>query len=214
MWNCRTAISAFLLALSFGGAAHAQKYAWIDMQQAVLATTDGKKASAAINEKFAPLKAQLDQMAKDIQAKQDAFTKNRATMTPAQVTAAQTEIQTLTTSLQRKQEDAQQDLNDEENKQLGNIVPKLQQIINQYAAANQIILVVDTSVSPNNLIYGDKSLNIIVPIVTAYEKANGGTAAPTSGTAPAGGSAPAPATGTVPRASTPAPKPPATTPAK
>lgn len=200
MWNCRTAISASLLALAFGSAAHAQKFAWIDMNQAALLTADGKKASAAINEKFAPLKAQLDQAAKDIQAKQDAFTKNRATMTPAQITAAQTEIQTLTTNLQRKQEDAQQDLNDEENKQFAPIVPKLQQIVNQYAAANQITIVVDTSVSPNNLIYGDKSLNITAQIVAAYEKASGSAAAPAMGTSPP--------------LSTTAPKAPAPTPAK
>lgn len=206
MWNCKAAVSACLLAMAFGSAAHAQKYAWINMQQAVLATADGQKASKAIDEKFSPLKAQLDQLAKDIQAKQDAFTKNQATMTPAQLTAAQTEIQTLTTNLQRKQEDAQQDLNDEENKQLGQIVPKLQQIINQYAAANQIILVIDTSISPNNLIYGDKSLNILAPILAAYEKAGGGTAAPPSGTAPAGNAQPGPpGPKAVPR--TPAPTP-------
>ena len=173
------------------------------MQEAVLATSDGKKASAAINDKFGPLKTQIDQLAKDIQAKQDAFTKTRTTMTPAQTTAAQTEIQTMTTSLQRKQEDAQQDLNDEESKQLQPIVQKLQQTINQYAAANQIILVVDTSISPNNLIYGDKALNIIGPVVAEYEKASSGTAAtPPSGTAPAGGTPPGPKA--VPRTPTPA----------
>jgi outer membrane protein len=214
-------LSLSALALVLGtGAAQAQKFAIINMQQAVLATADGKKASQAINTKFTPVKAEIDQMVKDIQAKQDAFTKNRATMTPAATTAAQAEIQDLTTKLQRRQEDAQQDLQDEENKQLGVIVPKLQQIINQYAAANGITFVIDTSANPNNLIYGDASLNIIAPIVTAYEKANGGPAAP-SGAAGAGTSAPSgatpaatrpaappaarPAAGTTPK-TTPAPK--------
>jgi hypothetical protein len=135
-------------------------------------------------------------MAKNIQVKQDAFTKNRATLSPSAATAAQADIQDLTTKLQRRQEDAQQDLQDEENKQLGVIVPKLQQIINQYAAANGITFVIDTSANPNNLIYGDASLNITVPIVTAYEKANGGIVAPgaapsPSGTAPAATKPPA-----------------------
>jgi Skp family chaperone for outer membrane proteins len=181
-------LSLCALTLALGtGVAQAQKFAIISMQQAVLLTTEGKKASAAINTKFTPVKAEIDQMAKSIQAKQDAFTKNRATLSPAAATAAQTEIQDLTTKLQRRQEDAQTDLQDEENKQLAVIVPKLQQIINQYAAANGITFVIDTSANPNNLIYGDKSLNIIEPIVTAYEKANGGTAAPApSGTAPSG----------------------------
>jgi outer membrane protein len=168
-------ISLSALALALGtGAAQAQKFAIIDMQQAVLLTTDGKKASAAINSKFAPVKAEIDGMVKNIQTKQDAFTKNRATLSPAAVTAAQEEIQDLTTKLQRRQEDAQQDLQDEENKQLGVIVPKLQQVINQYAAANGITFVIDTSANPNNLIFGDASLNIIAPVITAYEKANGG----------------------------------------
>lgn len=168
------------------GVAQAQKFAIIDMQQAVLTTTDGKKAAQAINVKFSPIKVEIDQLTKDIQAKQDAFTKNRATQSAAAAAAAQQEIETLTTNLKRKQEDAQQDLDAEENKQLGGIVPKLQQIINQYAAANQISFVIDTSANPNNLIFGDSSLNIIAPVVTAYEKALGGAApaAPSSATPP------------------------------
>jgi len=206
-------LSLSALALVLGtGAAQAQKFSIINMQQAVLLTTDGKKASAAINAKFTPVKAEIDRMAKDIQAKQDAFTKNRATLSPSAATAAQAEIQDLTTKLQRRQQDAQQDLQDEENKLLAVIVPKLQQIINQYAAANGITFVIDTSAEPNNLIFGDASLNILAPIVTAYEKANGGVVPPAGAAAPAG-AAPAPTTAThppgpvtTPRTTAPAPK--------
>jgi outer membrane protein len=177
-------ISLSALALALGtGAAQAQKFAIIDMQQAVLLTPDGKKASAAINAKFTPVKAEIDQLVKDIQAKQDAFTKNRATLSASALSAAQNEIQDLTTKLQRRQQDAQQDLQDAENKHLAVIVPKLQQVINQYAAANGITFVIDTSANPNNLIFGDASLNIIAPVLAAYEKANGGVA-PAAGGAP------------------------------
>ena len=64
-------------------------------------------------------------------------------------------------------------IKDDESKQFGPIMPKLEQIINSYAVANQISFVVDTSANPNNLIYADKSLNIIAPVVMAYEKASG-----------------------------------------
>jgi outer membrane protein len=187
----------FAVALS-AGVAQAQKIAIIDMQQAVLATSDGKKAAAAIDDKFAPVKAQLDQLQKDIVAKQDQYTKTRSTLSPTAASAAQTEIERLTTELKRKQEDAQQDLQDEESKRLGGIVPKLEQIINSYAVANQISFVVDTSANPNNLIYADKSLNIIAPVVLAYEKASGTPATPAASSAPK-----PPGTG--------APKPPAAT---
>ncbi len=210
MLNFRVACSrAFVLpalAVVLGsGAAQAQKFAIIDMQKAVLATSDGRKATEAINTKFAPLKTQIDQLAKDIQAKQDAFTKNRATMSPSAAAAAQAEIESMTTSFNRKREDAQQDLNEEENKQLGVIVPKLQQIITQYAAANGITFVLDTSTDRNNLIYGDGSLNIISPVVLAYEKAAGTAAA--APTTPPAAAPPAPKTSTpattVPRTAAP-----------
>jgi outer membrane protein len=194
--------SLLTVALS-AGVAQAQKIAIIDMQQAVLATSDGKKAAAAIDDKFAPLKAQLDQLQKDIVAKQDQYSKTRSTLSATAATAAQTEIEKLTTDLKRRQEDAQQDLQEEESKRLGGIVPKLEQIINAYAAANQIMFVVDTSANPNNLIYADKSLNIIAPVVTAYEKAAGSPAP----AAPAASSAPKPPATT-------APKPPAAAPPK
>ena len=197
----------FAVALS-AGVAHAQKFAIIDMEQAVLATTDGKKAAAAIDAKFGPVKTQLDQLQKDIVAKQDQYTKTRSTLSPAAASALQTEIERMTTDLKRKQEDAQQDLQDEENKLLGGIMPKLQQAINSYAAANQITFVVDTSASPNNLIYADKSLNIIAPVVMAYEKAAGtpASAAPaaTGAPKPPAATAPRPPAQTAPRTTTPA----------
>jgi outer membrane protein len=175
-----------VLAAALGGAtAQAQKIAIVSMQQAVLATSDGKKAAVAIDAKFAPLKAQLEQLQKDIIAKQNQLTKNGSTMTPAAVTAAQTEIQSLTTALKRKQEDAQQDLQDEESKQLGGIVPRLTQVINAYAVANQITFVVDTSASPNNLVYADGKINITAAIVEGYEKAAGAPAATTPAKTPA-----------------------------
>ena len=100
--------SLLVVALS-GGVARAQKIAIIDMQQAVLATSDGKKAAAAIDAKFAPLKTQLDQLQKEIVAKQDEYSRTRSTLSATAATAAQTEIQRLTTELTRKQEDAKQD---------------------------------------------------------------------------------------------------------
>ena len=150
---CGRLIAVSALAAALGaGAAQAQKIAIIDMQRAVLATSDGKKAAAAIDAKFAPVQAEFDQLTKNLAAKQNDFTKNRATMSPTAISAAQSEIEALTTSLKRKREDAQQDVQDEENKQLGGIVPKLQQVINSYAVANQLTFVVDTSASPNNLV--------------------------------------------------------------
>jgi outer membrane protein len=200
-------VSVSVLAIALGcGVAQAQKIAIIDMQGAVLNTTDGKKAAAQIDAKFAPKKAELDQLQKDILAKQDQFTKTRGTMNATALAAAQSELESLSTSLKRKQEDAQQDLQEEENKVLGGIMPKLQQVINAYAAANQITVVVDSSANPNNLIYADASVNITPAVLTAYEKA-AAERAPTPKTAAPSVTTPKPpaATTTRPPASSTAP---------
>ena len=164
----RQLIAAGALAVALGaGTAQAQKFAIIDMQKAVLATSEGKKAAAEIDAKFSPVKDELDKLQKDILQKQDAYTKGRGTMSAAALASLQAEIASLTTALNRKKEDAQQDLQEEENRLLGGIMPKLQQVINEYATANQINFVLDSSANPNNLIYGDGSLNIISPVVLA-----------------------------------------------
>lgn len=206
-------MSALAVALS-GVAAQAQKIAVLDMQATILATPDGKKAALDIDAKFAPRKVELQQIQKDLTDKQDKLSKGGATMSPAAVKSAQAEIDLLTTTLKRKQEDAQQDLQDEENKQLGAIVPKLQQVINAYAALNQISVVVDSSANPNNLIYAESSLNIMGPVLAAYEKATApvaGAAAAPKATAPASAAPKTPATTTPRPPASPgtAPKPPA-----
>ena len=189
-------LAVAVLAVALGGtAAQAQKIAIVDMQKAVLFTSDGKKAAAAIDAKFAPLKAQLEQLQKDITAKQDQFLKNRATMNEAAISAAQSEIEAMSTSLKRKREDAQQDLQEEENNQLGAIMPKLQQVINAYALLNQFNFVVDTSANPNNLVYAHESINITAAVVAAYEKASG---------APAAAASPAPPNAAAPKTAAPA----------
>jgi outer membrane protein len=194
------ASTALMLALG-SGVAQAQKVAILDMQGAVLATSDGKKAAAGIDAKFSPVKAELDKLQQDITDKQDKLTKGRATMSAQAITDAQAELDSLSTSLKRKNEDAQQDLQEEENKALGGIMPKMQQIINEYAAANQITIVVDSSANPNNLVYAEAAINITPAILAAYEKSLGAASA----------SAPAAAPRVTPPASTAAPKAPATT---
>ncbi len=196
----KMSVAVGALSLGISGVAHAQKIAWLDMQQAMLATSDGKKAAAAIEAKFTPVKADLEKLDKQITDKQDAYAKSRSTMTPAAAQALQQEIQSLTTQLQRKQQDAQQDLQDEENKQFGPLMPRLTQAVNGYAAANQIILVIDSSAQGNNLLVADKSLNIIEPVVQAYEKLAGAPAPAASGASPTAPAAKQPAS------STPAPK--------
>src|SRR5215218_9579091 len=71
-------------AVGFAALAHAQaapsKVAIISVQQAILQTKDGQKASAALQAKFLPKRQQLEKKQADIQALQDQMKKGSATM--------------------------------------------------------------------------------------------------------------------------------------
>jgi outer membrane protein len=190
-----------LLAVMLGinALAQAPKIAIIDMQGALLTTQEGKKAAEDLKAKFGPTEQELNKRQQDLQAKQENYRKNSATMTAAQKSSLEREIDTVQKALSRDAEDAKADFDQAQNQLLGGIMQKMRAVLNKYAADNGITMIVDVSTQPNNLLYADKSTNISEQIVKLFDAA------------PAAGATPPPATSKpaappAPRPATPAPK--------
>lgn len=176
-----------------------QKVAWVDMQQALLSTTDGQNAQAELKKKFAPKEDEFQKRQQELQSKQAQYQKTANTLSDAAKATAERDMENLSRILQRDNEDAQQDFQAEENRVLTPLLQKMQNVINKYAADNQIAIVVDASRQQNNLIYADPAADITKAIVLLYNQA------PAAATpAPA---APKPASPPPVRPATPAPKP-------
>jgi outer membrane protein len=194
------------LALGLAVLAHAQtaaptKVAIISVQQAILQTQDGQKASAQLQTKFTPRRQELEKKDASIKALQDQMKKGSATMSDEAKNKIARDIDSTQKSLQRDNEDFEADLQQEEGKIMQDLGQKMMDVIIKYASQNQIAVVLDVSNQQTPVLWADPSADITTEIEKLYDQAH-----PSAG-APAGTAKPA-----TPPAST--AKPPATPPAK
>lgn len=198
----RSQIKLALLVLATVAVASAQKAVWLDMQSALLGTQDGQTVQTELKKKFEPKEQEFQKRQNDLQAKQAQYQKTGGTMSETAKASAEREMEALGRAMQRDNEEAQQDFQAEENRVLAPLLQKMQNIINKYAADNQIGMVVDASRQQNNLIYADPASDITKAIITLYNQAPAAPAAVAPTAATPRPAAPAPA-----RRAIPAPKP-------
>jgi outer membrane protein len=161
--------SVFAGACSMGWA-QAPKIAVVDMQGALLQTRDGQKAAAELKTKFSPKEQELQKRNADLQSKQDQYRKSENTLSADQKASLARDIDTIQRNLQRDAQDARQDFEEAQNKLMGGLLQKMQQVLTAYANQNQITMIFDISAQPNNLLYADKATNITAAIIAMYNK--------------------------------------------
>ncbi len=179
-----TGLKLALIAGLAGAAAWAQapqKIAVINMQEALVSTGDGKKAIADLRAKYGPRDAELQKRAADLQAKQEQYRKTQATLSDENKAKIETDIATLTRTIQRDEEDMKQDTDQDQQRVTNELGGKIMQVLTKYAADNQFTLVFDVSGQPNNILFASNAVDITRDIIAAYDKA----APATSSAAPA-----------------------------
>jgi outer membrane protein len=164
--------SILLPALAFAAlSAQAQNLAVIDMQGAILRTTDGQKAAQDLRAKYDPIQQALAKRGQTLTAKQDLYRKTVDGMNDTAKAAAERDIQALTKDIQRDADDAKTDAQQDQNKALAPILQRLETIMRKYAADKQISMIVDLSSQPNNLLFAAASTNITTDVIDLYNKA-------------------------------------------
>lgn len=192
-------------------AAAQQKIAVIDVQSALIATQDGKKAAADLSAKYSPRDQALQRRQAEIQAKQEQYRKNQATMSADARAAAEKDLDNLTRTFQRDAQDAQQDLEQDQQRILQQLGPRMVQVVEKYAKDHGINIVFNLAAEPQMILYTSNAVDITRDIVALYDIAppQMTNAATGSDSRPA---LPAPKPGAP--LQTPAPKPPAPAPPK
>jgi outer membrane protein len=201
-------LPALLLAVTV--LVHAQgaapvKIGIIHVQAAILGTKDGQKAAADLNAKIAPRKSELEKKKAAIDALQEQLRKGSATMSEDAKNRIMRDIDSNTKALNRDNEDAQADIEQEESKIFNDLGAKLYAIVEKYAKDNGFSMILDVSGQQQPVWWASDSINITTEVVALYDKANpGGGAGVTAAPAPRP-AAPAPRPA-VPAATPPAPK--------
>ena len=148
------------------------KVAIIQLQQAIVRTQEGQKASADMQAKFGPRRTALEKRNTEIQGLQDQLNKGGATMTDAAKQKLAEDIASGQKKLQRDGEDFDSDVQNYENGLMQQIVAKMVDVIAKYATQNGYAMVVDVSNQQSPLIWADQAFVITDAIIKLYDQAH------------------------------------------
>ena len=168
------------------------KVAVINIQSAIVSTKDGQKAAGDIQARFNPKKAEFEKRQNDISQLQDQLNRGANTLSDDARQNLMRQIDQKTKSLKYDTEDAQAELNQEEQKVMGELFTRIRAVIDKYAKDNGYVLVLDDS-QQQTLVYASSAIDITRDIIDLYDKNSPGpVATTTSGSAqpaklPAGG---------------------------
>lgn len=190
----RKVLSLLLLSFAFTAFASAQapaagaggnKIGVIDIQRAILATNEGRRDFEALTKKFEPKQAELKTLNDEVEGLKKALTAQGDKLNDDERNNRARIIQQKEKNLQRLLEDAQTDFQTQQNELGQRIGQKMVQVIENYARANGIALVVDGSNPQSGLIWASEQTNISQQIVDAYNAQSGVAAPPPSAPKPA-----------------------------
>lgn len=166
----------------------------IDIQEAILASNEGQREVAALNTRFAPKKAELDKLAKDIDDLQKQINAQGDKLNPETLDKMRNDLATKQKDYKRALEDAQGDANQAQDELMSKIGNKLYPILDKYARENGYAMILDEGrgsfASGGPLIWANlPSVDLTKTIIDLYNAQSGVPAPPKASNTP---SAPTP----------------------
>jgi outer membrane protein len=140
----------------------------VNMQEAIYATNEGKKAFDALQARFGPknnslkiLGDEVDNMRNDLQAKVDKLNEeDRANQVKA--------ITDKQRAWQRNAEDFQNEVQQAQQEVINRIGPKMINVLEKYAKKNGYELIMDVSNPQTAVLWASQGMNITRELVDAY----------------------------------------------
>lgn len=158
------------------------KVAIINIQSAILATKDGEKAREAIRVKFEPKSKEMEARMGEINRKRETLQKSANTLSVEAREKQTREIDDLQKKYQWDAEDFQGELQQEEQKLVGEIGNRMIAIIDEFAKAANFALVLDVSSQQSPVLWAASGIEITRDIVELYDKKHVVGAAPAATT--------------------------------
>src|SRR5215467_10409605 len=166
----------------------------VNIQDAIVATNEGKKEFDALTKRFEPKQAELkglndevEGLKKDLQAKGDKLNEDERNK---QVKNLEVKQKTL----QRNYEDAQNEFQQAEQEVVNRIGGKMLNVLEKYAKTNGYSVILDVSNPQTPVLWASQGTNITKELVDAYNTESP-VAAPAPSAKPAGAAASRPPAG-------------------
>ena len=183
-------LAAGVAAVAAAQTAAPNKVGVIQIQSALVATKDGQKAAKELEEKMAPRKKELDGKQAELRDLQERLQKGGNTLSDSAKEDLTRNIDQKTKSFNRQVEDAQAELEQEQQKVLGQLGQKMMQVIDKYAQANGFSVILDVSNQNTPVLYASNTVDVTKEIVELYDKTTFAATPAPAATAPAKPAAP------------------------
>jgi len=148
--------------------AQAPKVAFVNLEQALVATTDGQNAEKKLDARFTPRKAALDQKHKELMALQDKL--DKGTESDEERKRLAQEIDQKGDDMDKETTQADADLAEAQRQVLRELGPKLMAVVVRYAKQHGYDVVLDVGSSDMPRLYAENSTDITKEVVEEYEK--------------------------------------------
>ena len=173
-----------LLCAGLGAFAQApSKVGVISIQNAIVGTKDGQKASQELDAKFVPKNKEFQNRQSEIVQLQDQLSKGGTVMAEDKRNQLARDIDEKKKRLERDMQDAEEDLRGEQQKVLSSLGQRMMAVIEKYAKDNGYTLILDVSNQNTPVLYASSGIDITQDIVSLYDKTTVG-GAPAAAPAP------------------------------
>jgi len=166
-----SAASAGAQATPAAGSSASGKVGVIGIRQAIIATAEGKQASAELQSQFAPRQSELENLTKQINDLQQRLNAAQGKLSQEEEARLTTQGQKLTAQLDRKRTEFQEDLNSAQGEVFDRIGRKMVDVLDRYSRENGYSIVLDTSAQNTPILYASNQIDLTQDIIRLYDQA-------------------------------------------
>ena len=166
--DCRVLLVCSALLMAPWVAPAQTKVAIVNLQRAVLGSAEIKAAGDAMEAKYKPRVAEIEQLNKEIAAINQNLQSNAGKLTPQAEGDLSAQAQRKQRDIQRKQDDLQADVDRERNEILQRSSAKMSAVVKKLAESKGLDVVIDAPYA----IYFKEALDITNDAIAAFDKEN------------------------------------------
>lgn len=142
----------------------------INIQRAIVATSEGQKAVKELEEKSAPKKRELEKLQAEINSLRDQLNKMSSVGSEEQKRKLVAEIDQRTKSFNRQVEDAQAELDQDQGRLLNELGGRMLTVLDKYAKDNAYAVILDVSSQQTPVLFAANSVDVTLAVVDLYNK--------------------------------------------
>ena len=143
----------------------------VNIQDAIIATNDGKKEFDALQQRFAPRQNELKARNDEVENLKKTLQAQAEKLSEAERNTRLKELETKQKALQRDFDDAQNEFQQAEQEVVNRIGKKMLDVLDKYAKENGYAVIVDVSNPKTPVLWASRGAYITKDLVDAYNAA-------------------------------------------